>query len=261
MPGHFCVTLYALETLPFPSGTIPVSVTNMQTMTASISETQTHRSVFAPTIPGLPSGYSGLPRELVEASQRQRLIHGMTVAVAEKGYGLTTVADIAARAGVSKKTFYQYFPDKLACFLAAHEIGCEAMLDASTRASREALVAGADPIEQLRCADRAYLTFLVEEEPYARMFFLETLAAGPEAIKSFWRCRDAFVGSLRIWHDQARQANPDWPAAKPLAYEVALGAIHDLALARIATERAAELTALEDDLVELQLTVLHVPGR
>jgi hypothetical protein len=91
------------------------------------------------------------------------------------------------------------------------------------------------------------------------MFFLETLAAGPEAIKSFWRYRDAFVASLRVWHDQARQVHPDWPAATPLAYEAALGAIHDLALARIATGRTAELPGLEDELVELQLTVLRVP--
>lgn len=233
----------------------------MQTLSAPTSEIHAGRSVFAPEIPGLPSGYSGLPRELVEASQRQRLIHGVTVAVADKGYGLTTVGDIAARAGVSKKTFYQYFRDKLACFLAAHEIGCEAMLEASTRASRDAHLSGAGPIEQLRCADHAYLTFLVEEEPYARMFFLETLAAGPEAIESFWRCRDAFVESLRTWHDSARQVHPDWPAAAPLAYEAALGAIHDLALARIATGRTAELNGLEDDLVELQLTVLDVPER
>jgi AcrR family transcriptional regulator len=231
----------------------------MQPVTASTTTAEAHQSVFAPTIPGLPSGYSGLPRELVEASQRQRLVHGVTVAVADKGYGLATVADIVARAGVSKKTFYQYFADKLACFLAAHEVGSQAMLEASTSASRDALSAGLDPIEQLRCADRAYLAFLVAEEPYARMFFLETLAAGPEAIKAFWRCRDAFVASLRIWHDQARETHPAWPAATPLAYEAALGAIHDLALARIATGRTAELTLLEDEFLAIQLAVLRVP--
>jgi hypothetical protein len=114
-------------------------------------------------------------------------------------------------------------------------------------------MAGVDSIEQLRCADRAYLTFLVAEEPYARMFFLETLAAGPEAIKRFWRCRDAFVAILRVWHDHARETQPDWPGATPLAYEAALEAIHDLALARIATGRTAELTLLEDEFLEIQL--------
>ena len=65
-----------------------------QPMAAARGETHKRVSVFAPTIPGLPSGYTGLPRELVEASQRQRLLHGVTAAVADQGYGPTTVAAI-----------------------------------------------------------------------------------------------------------------------------------------------------------------------
>jgi AcrR family transcriptional regulator len=225
----------------------------------STTEALGRGSVFAPTIPGLPSGYTGLPRELVEASQRQRLLHGVTVTVAEKGYGQTTIVDITARAGVSKKTFYEHFPDKLACFLAAHDIGAQAMLDAATDASRAALQAGADPIDQLRCANRGYLSFLSEEEPYARTFFLETLSAGPEAIARYRRCRDGFVASLRTWHDHARRRRPDWPAATDLAYEAAMGAAHELALARISTGRTAELAGLEEDFLEIQLAILRVP--
>jgi AcrR family transcriptional regulator len=227
-------------------------------MEATATEPPARVSVFAPTIPGLPSGYTGLPRELVEASQRQRLLHGVTVTVAEKGYGPATIVDITARAGVSKKTFYEHFPDKLACFLAAHDVGCQAMLDAVTDASREALQAGATPIEQLRCANRGYLRFLIEEEPYARTFFLETLAAGPEAIARYRRCRDGFTASLRAWHDHARRRHPEWPSATELAYEAAMGAAHDLALTRIATGRTAELASLEDEFLEIQLAILGV---
>ena len=229
-------------------------------MEAAKVETQGRVSVFAPTIPGLPSGYTGLPRELVEASQRQRLLHGVTATVAEKGYGPATIGDITARAGVSKKTFYEHFADKLACFLAAHDVGCQAMLDAVTDASRDALKAGADPVEQLRRANRGYLSFLVDEEPYARVFFLETLAAGPEAIARYRRCRDSFVASLRVWHEHARRRHPDWPSASDLAYEGATGAAHELALARVATGRSAELAALESDLLDIQLAILRVPG-
>jgi AcrR family transcriptional regulator len=186
---------------------------------------------------------------------------GVTAAVAEKGYGPATIGDITARAGVSKKTFYGHFADKLACFLAAHDVGCQAMLDAVTNASRDALRAGADPIEQLRRANRGYLSFLMDEEPYARMFFLETLAAGPEAIARYRRCRNGFVTSLRTWHDHARRLHPDWPTATDLAYEGAMGAAHELALARIATGRSAELAGLEDDFLNIQLAILRVPGR
>jgi AcrR family transcriptional regulator len=231
----------------------------VQSTQAATSPPHSRVSVFAPTIPGLPSGYTGLPRELVEASQRQRLLHGVTTTVAEKGYGSATIADISARAGVSKKTFYEHFPDKLASFLAAHDVGSRAMLDAANNASRDALQAGADPIEQLRCANLGYLTFLIEEESYARMFFLETLAAGPEAINRYWHCRDGFVNSLSTWHGHARQRHPDWPGATPLAYEAAMGAAHEIVLARIATGRSAELASLADHLLDIQLAILRVP--
>src|SRR5260370_4560800 len=50
------------------------------------------------------------------------------------------------------------------------------------------------------------------------------------------------------------------PAPPPLAYEAAMGATHELALARIATGRTAELAGLEDDFLNIQLAILHVPG-
>ena len=231
----------------------------LQPMEAAIGERP--QSVFSPEIRGLPSGYTGLPRELVEASQRQRLLYGVTVTVAAKGYGDTTIVDITARAGVSKKTFYQHFPDKLACFLAAHDLGSQAMLDAVTSASRAAVRAGADPIEQLRGANRAYLRFLIDEEPYARTFFLETLAAGPEAVDRYRHCREGFVTSLSAWHEHARRDRPEWPAAPQIAYEAAMGAAHELALARIASDRTPELAELDDDLLDIQLTILRVPDR
>jgi hypothetical protein len=39
-----------------------------------------------------------------------------------------------------------------------------------------------------------------------------------------------------------------------------MGAAHDLALARIATGRTAELASLEDDFLNIQLAILQVPG-
>ena len=92
-------------------------------------EDEPHVSVFAPTIPGLPSGYTGLPRELVAASQRQRLLHGVTATVARKGYGPTTIADITRGARVSRDTFYEQFANKEACFLAAYDGLARELLD------------------------------------------------------------------------------------------------------------------------------------
>jgi AcrR family transcriptional regulator len=57
----------------------------------------------------------------VISSQRDRLFEAMIAAVAEKGYGATTVADVIAGAGVSRATFYELFGDKEDCFIAAHD--------------------------------------------------------------------------------------------------------------------------------------------
>lgn len=217
-------------------------------------------SVFDAEIRALPSGSTGLPRDLVAASQRQRLVHGVTMCVAEKGLPATTIADVTARAGVSKKTFYEHFDDKLACFVAAYDHGSAAILAAVEAASRAAARDGADAIGQLRAGTRAYLAFLVDEAPYARTFTLEVLAAGPEAVARHRACREAFARSVASWH-AAHARGRGWPAASAFAFEVATGLVYEASSARVATGRLDELPGLEDELVAAQLAVLGVPVR
>ena len=71
----------------------------------------------------LPKGRHSLPQEYVVASQQRRLLRAMADAVAENGYAATTVADVVARAGVSRKTFYERFDGKQECFLALYDAG------------------------------------------------------------------------------------------------------------------------------------------
>ena len=71
----------------------------------------------------LPSGRHSLTRDAVLASQRGRLLDAMAEAVAEHGYGATTIAHVVSRAGVSRKTFYEHFTDKEQCFLALYDAG------------------------------------------------------------------------------------------------------------------------------------------
>ena len=218
-------------------------------------------SVFAAEIQALPSGYTGLPRQLVEASQRQRLVHGVTIAVAEKGFAAATIADITDRAGVSKKTFYEHFADKAACFLAAYDHGSTEILAESARAAAAARADGLGAVEQLRAGTRAYIDFLIFEEPYARMFCLEILAAGPAAIARHRSCRDAFARSLQTWHELNRPDHPDWPDVSALGFEAATGVVHEICSGRVAVGRAGELPALEDEIVGAQLALLGIaPG-
>lgn len=227
-------------------------------MTATAAQPAT--SVFAAEHPTLPSGTAGLAPAVVAASQRQRLIHGVTIAVADKGFAAATIADVTERAGVSKKTFYAHFTDKTACFLAAYDHGSAAILTQTAGGSASARADGVDAVGQLRAGTGAYLDFLVTEAPYARTFCLEMLAAGPEAIARHRGCRQAFAAALQTWHAVSRaEGHPDWPQRPALAFEAATGVVHELTSARVASDRAAELPALLDDLVAAQLALLDVP--
>ena len=91
-----------------------------------------------PNIPRrLPRGTHGLDPSLVAASQRTRLLEAVGRAVAEKGYAAATIDDIVRGAGVSKKTFYEHFQDKLECFLAAYETASDELYE-HVRAAQDA---------------------------------------------------------------------------------------------------------------------------
>jgi AcrR family transcriptional regulator len=59
--------------------------------------------------------------EQVRAARRDQIIAAALDCFARAGYHATTMADVAAHAGVSKGTPYLYFPSKEALFIALHE--------------------------------------------------------------------------------------------------------------------------------------------
>ena len=51
------------------------------------------------------------------AEFRRRLLEGMAAAIRETGYRDATVADVVRHARTSRRTFYEHFPSKQACFI------------------------------------------------------------------------------------------------------------------------------------------------
>jgi len=127
----------------------------------------------------LPRGRHSLTREQVRTSQRTRLQDAFAELIAEKGYAKVTIADIVAKGGVAKRTFYEYFEDKEACFHA----GSEYLADKIA----QAIVIPHDPNMNLyRRAEAAILGLLqvLQDHPsYARASFVEVWAAGDQAIQ------------------------------------------------------------------------------
>ena len=140
----------------------------------------------------LPRGRHGLRRDEVEDAQRIRILIGMAEAMHAKGYVGTSVADVLARAGVSRETFYQLFSSKLDCFLAAFDLVSDALADRLTAA----MDGPGTPLERFERTLTTYLDTLASAPAYARLFLVEVHAAGPEAMQRRIALQERLAGAL-----------------------------------------------------------------
>jgi len=202
----------------------------------------------------LPRGKHSLSPDVVLLSQRARILEGMVEAVAAKGYAATTVADVIARAGVSRATFYGQFRDKEACFLAAHAAGARAHY----RQVAAAGSSGDDWIERLRAGNRVYLAVLAEAPSYARALLIEVLAAGRPARDASVSSQQRYVELLKQWHAGARREMPDVPELPDGAFEACVAATNDLVVAAL-RRHDTNLVALEPLILYVQLAILGLP--
>jgi len=89
------------------------------------------------------------------AEFRRRLLEGMAAAIRECGFRDSTVADVVRHARTSRRTFYEHFPSKQACFMALLQEASAAMVqqiaaavdpgapwDAQVRQAIDAWIAG-----------------------------------------------------------------------------------------------------------------------
>lgn len=202
-----------------------------------------HNVEASPDIPRrLPRGTHGLDPSLVAASQRTRLLEAAGRAIAEKGYAAATIDDIVRGAGVSKKTFYEHFPDKLACFLAAYEAASDELFE-HVRAAQDGAGAG---VERTRAGIHAYLRWLAAEPALARVFLIEIAAAGPEALERRERLRDRYAERMR------ELTKKDVPEE---IFHAVVAAADDIVVRRLRAGR--DVRELEPVLLQLQLALLR----
>jgi AcrR family transcriptional regulator len=122
---------------------------------------------------------SGLSRGRVTEIQRSRILAAALAAVEDVGYQRMTVAQVIARARVSRKTFYDVFADREDCFLAALE---QAVVQARrlVKLAYESEGAWRDGVR----TGLAELLFFFDEQPaVARIVLVEALGAGPRVLE------------------------------------------------------------------------------
>src|SRR3954452_9930553 len=172
----------------------------------------------------LPRGPHNLARDDVLASQRVRMLEAMAETVAAKGYAGTTVGDVVSGAGVSRKTFYEHFRDKEACFLAAFDSGVDTLLEAIAAAVPD----GPTRLDLLRARVRAYLGTLAGRPAFARTFLIEVFAAGPRALERRERVHARFEEFLAGLHKEARREFPGLPVVADTVWVAAVGAVNEV---------------------------------
>ncbi|MCF8590128.1 TetR/AcrR family transcriptional regulator [Gordonia liuliyuniae] len=120
---------------------------------------------------------------------RSRLLSAMSECVARLGYRATTVADVVRVARMSRRSFYEHFTDKSACFVAVLRGANDEMIDAVA----DAVDASSPWTDQVRQAVTAYVE-LSEARPELTLSWIRELPAlGEPAQELKTEAMDAWI--------------------------------------------------------------------
>lgn len=198
----------------------------------------------------LPRGRHKLPRKVVRASQRERLLQAMLELVAERGYAAVTVPDVVATAMVGRNAFYELFADKTACFLAV----CDRLADQILGLLW--VSEATDWIEALQIGSRRYLRWWQDNPEFAQAYLVEMPAAGHPALEAREKLHDRIrpvFEQLAAW---ARREQPDLPPVRPRVLVFIVPALEELVAREVRNGHMDGLTDLEDDIVFLTAKLL-----
>jgi AcrR family transcriptional regulator len=194
----------------------------------------------------LPRGRHGIPRELVVANQRERLLDATAAVFAEFGYASLGVASVTERAGVSRATFYKLFGDKLDCVLAAHEAAFERIRGLILEACGSA---GSWP-EGVAAAVAAALRFGAESPNELRLVLLSShTVSEPQLARRGRAVHEELAELLRA----GREEGPEGTARSRLVDQATIGAAMSVVAARVTAGEAKRLPELTEDLTRLIL--------
>jgi AcrR family transcriptional regulator len=184
----------------------------------------------------LPRGPHTLTREQVAENQRRRIIRAMITAVGEQGYLATTVADVIAAAGVSRKAFYEHFPNKQACFLKAFD-----KVITTGLAQAEETYRGAASLQEGVEAVVAVLCEHADAHPgAARLVLIEVGAIGPQGVDRREQYMSAYEAMLGKSLDIAASAEP-----RPILRAL-VGGLNEVLFGLIQSRRRAPQTIASD---------------
>ncbi|HTA36213.1 MAG TPA: TetR/AcrR family transcriptional regulator [Solirubrobacteraceae bacterium] len=215
------------------------------------------RSAFlpeAPLRPPLPLA-SGRPRRSAGAiaeNQRLRIIFATAAVIAERGYSISSVAEIIRAAGVDARVFYSLFSDKQDALMAVHELGFQRTMAVTAGA----FFAAEEWPTRIWEAVRAFTQGLDQNPSFSRVGLVEGHAGRPETVQ---RLEDLMAGFTIFLQEGYQYAASNGRGPSTLGLEAIAAANMELLYrrARADAQVAAQLPAI----AYCCLTPFISPGR
>jgi AcrR family transcriptional regulator len=184
---------------------------------------------------------------------RRRLLDGLAASIAEIGYRNTTVAHIVRRAHTSRRTFYEHFTDKEACFVAL-------LTDVNAQTIRE-ISASVDPRapwkDQVRQAVETWVS-CVESRPAINLSWIRDMPSlGTGARRLQRAAMEDFTAMMQTLCDTEQwHAVRATPVSRQLAIML-LGGLRELAAMTV--EDGGRLSDITELAVQASIALLG-PG-
>ncbi len=176
----------------------------------------------------VPTQEERRPAALERADPRERLIGAMATSIRERGFRESTVADVVRIARTSRRTFYEHFEDREACFLALFDATNDAMMEG---------IAGAvnpeAPLEaQVDSALDTYIDHVTAQPALYRSFVRELPGLGRTGADRQLAVIERFAQLLVELVESGRREQPEI-GARPLTLDTAImivGGLRELAV-------------------------------
>ena len=158
-----------------------------------------------------------LGREHVFEIQRARILRAMVEECSVRGAANVTVAHVVARAGVSRRTFYELFDDREDCFIGA--------FDESVACAWRHIRDSCDPAVRwdgrIRAALTSLLSYLDTDHGAAQLLIVGSLGAGARAMER----RQCLAAKIVTVVDEGREESKGGKELPPLTAEGIVGGV------------------------------------
>ena len=181
---------------------------------------------------------------------RQRLLDALEASIAEDGYARTTVADIVRRARTSRRTFYEYFDSREACFVAL-------LTDANADQVRQ-IAAAVDPQapwrNQVRQAIEAWISSGESRSPLMLSWIRDVPSLGAAARRLQRDGTENFIEMVQALADSDEfRASGIGPVSRQRIIML-LGGLRELAA--ITVEEGGRMSDITEEAVDASIALL-----